>query len=110
MFLMSTGTKLIITLRTKFFFAGTRYALIAAIKEIEIWLQSFKGTQISLFQSWEPYDFTVNFITLEEKKHETETNILIRTSGDRWFLRCFDPVHFSLKNKFSGVNTYKSIN
>ena len=33
---MSTGTKLIITLRTKFVFAGTKYALIAAIKEIEI--------------------------------------------------------------------------
>ena len=36
MFSMSTGNKLIVTLGAKSVFAGTKYALIAAIKEIGI--------------------------------------------------------------------------
>ena len=51
MFLMSTGNKLIVTLRAKSVFAGTKYALIDTVKEIEIWLKSFKNPQMSLFQS-----------------------------------------------------------
>ena len=35
-FLMSTGNKLIVTLRAKSVFAGTKYALIDTVKEIEI--------------------------------------------------------------------------